>query len=410
MQEKKYNSNIIEFTKHEEKLRKNERKYEHKPIKSTLIVRNLNENVRSSDISEWLGLNSTEYLRKNCKVSVPLNNETKKSLGYAYLTVPKHVYDQIIQLNGIEFKGHKIFIEDAVVRPKDHAKTNNENHTILSPNRFAPLQPTKENDDKFEKSLPNNERNSNYYFDFNREIINNPSINKNPQNLHLQKRRPPVVVKQHPEREKSFGKLRTVPGEDTYSQTVNREKKSQITQKCNVLIFSDSITSKIKIYDFNREFKNGKAKHMFFPGSTSEQVLQYLEVNLKINKPDAVLFHVGINDVLNDSSQYGLENVINNLQEMVGKCRKYDVKQIFISGLVCSKRVPYSILENLNMKIREICLQYDLIYIDNSNIKVSHLYKDNLHLLKSGRDILISNFVACLNRYFLTEGHILRYA
>ena len=48
---------------------------------------------------------------------------------------------------------------------------------------------------------------------------------------------------------------------------------------------------------------------MFFPGSTSEQILQYLEINLKINNPDAVLFHVGINDVLNDSSDSGLENV-----------------------------------------------------------------------------------------------------
>ena len=61
------------------------------------------------------------------------------------------------------------------------------------------------------------------------------------------------------------------------------------------------------------------------------------------------------------------------------------------------------------MKIKETCLSYDLIYVDNSNIQVSHLYKDNLHLLKSGRDILINNFIVCLNRYFLTEGHILQY-
>ena len=64
----------------------------------------------------------------------------------------------------------------------------------------------------------------------------------------------------------------------------------------------------------------------FFPGSTSEQILQYLEINLKVNNPDAVLFHVGINDVLNDSNDSGLENVLNNLQQMVEKCRIYNVK------------------------------------------------------------------------------------
>ena len=43
-------------------------------------------------------------------------------------------------------------MEDVVVRPKDYAKTKNENHLILSPNRFTPLQPTNGNDDKFENS------------------------------------------------------------------------------------------------------------------------------------------------------------------------------------------------------------------------------------------------------------------
>ena len=86
----------------------------------------------------------------------------------------------------------------------------------------------------------------------------------------------------------------------------NNPHKLQNTKKSDVLIFSDSMTSKIKIFDFNRLFKNGKSKRMFFPGSTSEQILLYLEINLKINNPDAVLFQVGINDVLNDSSDSGL--------------------------------------------------------------------------------------------------------
>ena len=122
----------------------------------------------------------------------------------------------------------------------------------------------------------------------------------------------------HPEQQTTFQKLRPVPGEDSYSQAVkNNSHKLQNTKKSGVLIFSDSMTSKIKIFDFNRLFKNGKAKHMFFSGSTSEQILQYLEINLKINNPDAVLFHVGINDVLNDSSDSGLENILSNLQQMV---------------------------------------------------------------------------------------------
>ena len=382
------NSYKANLPKQKESLRKNETEYEHKPIKSTIIIRNLNTNVTSADIYKLFGLNTTAYLHKNCNVSIPLNNMTKELLGYAYLTIPKHIPNEIIKLNGLNFRGQKIIVEDAVTKP------NIEKHKILSPNRFAPPQPNKENFD-------NNENRN------NRELMNNSYINRN---INSERRRPSTVVNLHPERQTTFQKLRPVPGEDSYSQAVkNNPHKLQNTKKSDVLIFSDSMTSKIKIFDFNRLFKNGKAKHMFFPGSTSEQILQYLEINLKINNPDAVLFHVGINDILNDSSDSGLENVLNNLQQMVEKCRKYNVKQIFISGLVCCKRIPYSILENLNMKIRAICLRSDLIYVDNSTIKVSHLYKDNLHLLKAGRDILINNFINSLNKYFLTEENIIRY-
>ena len=35
-----------------------------------------------------------------------------------------------------------------------------------------------------------------------------------------------------------------------------------------------------------------------FPGTTSKQLLQYLDVNLKMYSPEMVRFHAGINDVL----------------------------------------------------------------------------------------------------------------
>ena len=57
------------------------------------------------------------------------------------------------------------------------------------------------------------------------------------------------------------------------------------------------------MYNFNKAFKNGKAKYLSFPGTTSKQLLQYLDVNLKIYTHETVLIHAGINDVLNDKSQ-----------------------------------------------------------------------------------------------------------
>ena len=81
------------------------------------------------------------------------------------------------------------------------------------------------------------------------------------------------------------------------------------------------------MYNFNKAFKNGKAKHLSFPGTTSKQLLQYLDVNLKIYTHETVLIHAGINDVLNDKSQSNSENLVSNIKNMVDKCRKFDVKK-----------------------------------------------------------------------------------
>ena len=110
------NSYKANLPKQKESLRKNETEYEHKPIKSTIIIRNLNTNVTSADIYELFGLNTTAYLRKNCNVSIPLNNMTKELLGYAYLTIPKHIRNEIIKLNGLNFRGQKIIVENLVTK------------------------------------------------------------------------------------------------------------------------------------------------------------------------------------------------------------------------------------------------------------------------------------------------------
>ena len=81
------------------------------------------------------------------------------------------------------------------------------------------------------------------------------------------------------------------------------------------------------MYNFSKAFKNGKAKHLSFPGTTSKQLLQYLDVNLKFYTHETVLIHAGINDVLNDKSQSDSENLVRNIKNMVDKCRKFDVKK-----------------------------------------------------------------------------------
>ena len=40
------------------------------------------------------------------------------SRGFAFITAPDHVCTELIKLNGIDFKSHRLAIEEALVKPK----------------------------------------------------------------------------------------------------------------------------------------------------------------------------------------------------------------------------------------------------------------------------------------------------
>ena len=76
-----------------------------------------------------------------------------------------------------------------------------------------------------------------------------------------------------------------------------------------------------------------------FPDASSYQLLHYLDVHVKDKSIDAVIIHIGINDLLTYSSRSGLNNLIYNIKKVIKKCLMFDVKTAFISGLVYTTRV-----------------------------------------------------------------------
>ena len=128
----------------------------------------------------------------------------------------------------------------------------------------------------------------------------------------------------------------------------------------------------------------------------------------KVNKK--VVIHVGINDILRDSSQSSIDGLLQNIKNMALKCTKFGVKNIFISGLVYTTRINIGILEKIHVVIQNFCQENGWFYVDNRNIRGKHLYKDGLHLMEEGKIILARNLIFCLNKatsnYFL-DGNFL---
>ena len=75
----------------------------------TLYVGHLSEDINEGDLLELFGLRTTNYLRDNSDVQIPLSKNTGKKRSFAYVKVPGHVSDELLKLYGLGFKG-KMFL------------------------------------------------------------------------------------------------------------------------------------------------------------------------------------------------------------------------------------------------------------------------------------------------------------
>ena len=213
-----------------------------------------------------------------------------------------------------------------------------------------------------------------------------------------------MVPNNHPENQTVYTRKSVVPGEKSYSDALIENEKKENHDKNdnhNIKIFTDSIPKGIKVKELNEQIRHGHARVHSFPGATSKQLLHYLDVNIE-DSTDTVLIHIGVNDILQSVSN--MDRLLLNVREMVRKCRFFGVKNMFVSGLVYTRRIRVNILNDLQKKLVDVCREMNVYYIDNTNIKGVSLFKDGLHLLDSGKKILAKNFVNSINN-FLSVMH-----
>ena len=67
---------------------------------------------------------------------------SKSSLtrGFAFITAPDHVRTKLIKLNGIDFKSHRLTIEEALVKPIVKEPSSSRNKTTGIKNYQTPFE------------------------------------------------------------------------------------------------------------------------------------------------------------------------------------------------------------------------------------------------------------------------------
>ena len=136
------------------------------------------------------------------------------------------------------------------------------------------------------------------------------------------------------------------------------------------MIFGDSIPKGINIRNLNTRLSTANCKCRFFGGATSKHFHHYIQPTLNEEniKTDIAVLYMGTNDILDAE--------VNTRRSSA-----------FISAV--------------NNILQDKCATHQFHFIDNSNIKKEHLWKDGLHLNRSGKDLSMNNFLRSLNNFFL---------
>ena len=70
---------------------------------------------------------------------------------------------------------------------------------------------------------------------------------------------------------------------------------------------------------------------------------------------DVAIIQVGINNLLNYEDDIDqINSILRNIEHIVYKCRQYGVKNIFLSGLPITYRLPEQLIKEFDMSIRNI--------------------------------------------------------
>ena len=172
-----------------------------------------------------------------------------------------------------------------------------------------------------------------------------------------------MVTNNFPERQHKFQKKKIIPGEESHGNVVS----SKVYNTNNVVVFRDSISCfNLDIRScFNKEMKNDRAVFKYFPRATSNDLIYDINPTLEEGKFDKAVIHIGINDMLSNSS--GGDNLMQNNLEIAAKCKSHHKILHLIFTFHKETFEEYHSQSQFH-SIFNICKEYQFYYIDNNNI------------------------------------------
>ena len=107
---------------------------------------------------------------------------------------------------------------------------------------------------------------------------------------------------------------------------------------------------------------------------------------------------MGTIDILNAEGDKDL--IAESVIDIAKECVQLGVKDVFVSSVTVNTRRSSAFISAVNNILQDKCATHQFHFIDNSNKKKEQLWTDGLHLIGSGKDLLMNIFWRSLNNFF----------
>ena len=171
-----------------------------------------------------------------------------------------------------------------------------------------------------------------------------------------------------------------------------------------ITVFGDSIVKRIRTKEFNKHINTGYAFIKSFPGANAQEINHYVIPTLMNESPDVVIIHAGSNNLhtRRGKAEQTIDSIVQDILQIGRTCRQSGVKDISISSITYrSNANEMKKVREINNILKSLCVTENFIFICNDSIGKEHLWKDGLHLLDGGTEILGNNFIKSLNENLL---------
>ena len=177
----------------------------------------------------------------------------------------------------------------------------------------------------------------------------------------------------------------TKPRNSAEKKKENQQRQQQ-QQKINILVVGDSMPTGISGKSLSKKHNVSVTS---FSGGTSEKNIQNVDDLLK-DKPDDIVIHVGTNGITNGVT------LLNSVKKIVKQVSDISPRTTdTFSSIIIRKDEKHveKPLADTNTRLKNYCRQKGISFIENSNIKESHLRKKKLHLDKTGKSFFAKNLI-----------------